>query len=122
MKKLLFLFTLLGTFFTGNANNVSSELASHEIVKSKTEKFKVYGNCGMCKKAIEGSLEKVKGIKEHSWNKETGEMSVTFNDKKITLDEIKQKIAAVGYDTDTFKAKDEIYNSLPGCCQYDRPE
>ena len=42
--------------------------------------------------------------------------------RKITLDEIKQKIADVGYDSDTHRAKDAIYAALPGCCQYDRPK
>ena len=38
-----------------------------------------------------------------------------------TEEDIKQKIADVGYDSDSHRAKDEVYNSLPGCCQYDRP-
>lgn len=87
----------------------------------KTETFKVYGNCGMCEQTIEGSLSKVKGVKKADWNKETKEMKVTYNDKKISLDEIKQKIAAVGYDTDKFRASDAAYNGLHGCCQYERP-
>jgi mercuric ion binding protein len=29
-------------------------------------------------------------------------------------------IAAVGYDTEMHKAKDEVYNKLPECCKYDR--
>lgn len=91
------------------------------IEADKTEKFTVYGNCGMCKKTIENSLKDVKGISEGDWDRETDVLTVTFNPEVVTLEDIKQKIADVGYDSDSHRAKDEVYNSLPGCCQYDRP-
>ena len=88
----------------------------------KTEKFTVYGNCGMCERTIENSLKNVDGVSKRDWDRETDVMTVVYNPKKISLDEIKQKIADVGYDSDTHRAKDEVYSSLPGCCQYERPE
>jgi hypothetical protein len=48
-------------------------------------------------------------------------MKVTFIAAEITLDDIKKKIAAVGYDTDEHRASDKVYNNLHGCCKYDRP-
>ncbi len=87
----------------------------------KTEQFRVYGNCGMCEKTIEGALKDVKGVSVADWEKETDQMTVTYDPTLITLDEIKQKIADVGYDSDTHRAKDDVYNSLPNCCQYERP-
>ena len=86
------------------------------------ETFTVYGNCGMCERTIENSLKKVDGLKKADWDKDTDIMTVSFNPEVITLDAIKQKIADVGYDSDSHRAKDEVYNSLPGCCQYDRPK
>ena len=93
--------------------------ASNEELTS-TE-FKVYGNCGMCEKTIEGSLNGQNGIGEADWNKDTKMISVTYDPSEMDEDKIKQKIADVGYDTDTHKAKDEVYNALPRCCQYSRP-
>ena len=104
----------LGIHIAEEAENVHTD-------KEKTKKFKVYGNCGMCKKTIEGSLKNVEGVSFAEWDKETGEMTVSFDTKNISLDDVKQIIADVGYDTDTHRAKEEVYNSLPGCCQYDRP-
>jgi copper chaperone CopZ len=86
-----------------------------------TEKFTVYGNCGMCKKTIEGSLNDVKGISTAEWNMNTDEMTVFFDPKAISLDEIHGKIAAVGYDTEKQRAPDEVYEKLHSCCQYERP-
>ncbi len=88
--------------------------------KSKTEKFKVYGNCGMCKETIEGALKKKEGISKKSWDKNTKMLSVTFDESKLSLLQIKQKLADVGYDTDELQAKDEVYNNLPDCCKYER--
>ena len=90
--------------------------------KEKTEKFTVYGNCGMCERTIENSLKGVEGISKGDWDRETDVMTVTFDAEVITLDAIKQKIADVGYDSETHRAKDEVYNNLPGCCQYERPK
>lgn len=87
-----------------------------------TDTFKVYGNCGMCKATIEGALKDVKGIEKAEWNIEAKMMYVTYDKKLISLDDIKKKIAGVGYDTDKFRASDETYEELPGCCQYERPE
>jgi mercuric ion binding protein len=87
-----------------------------------TEKFTVYGNCGMCEKTIETSLADVKGVISADWDKEDDQMTVVFEADVISSDDIKQKIADVGYDTDSHRAKSEVYDELPGCCQYDRPE
>lgn len=108
---------------TSIANEAKAVLVSNaQIDGEKTEKFTVYGNCGMCELTIENSLKDVEGVSKGDWDKETDVMTVVFNPKKISLDDIKQKIADVGYDSDTRRAKDEVYSSLPGCCQYERPE
>lgn len=95
---------------------------SAQAIEKKTETFKVYGNCGMCKETIEGALKKKDGVHKKSWDTKTKMISVTYDPTKITLLQIKQKIADVGYDTEEIKAKDEVYSKLHGCCQYDRPK
>lgn len=87
-----------------------------------TASFKVYGNCGMCQKTIEGALSEVEGVEEASWNMNTKMISVSYEKAKISEDQIKEKIAAVGYDTDSHRAKQETYDALHSCCQYERPE
>jgi mercuric ion binding protein len=88
----------------------------------KTETFKVYGNCDQCKSNIEGSLKKKDGVSSKEWNSKTKMLTVTYDASKITRAQIEQKVADVGYDTDAVKAKDETYNKLHKCCQYDRPK
>ena len=95
---------------------------SSEKGGEKEEKFTVYGNCGMCEKKIEGSLADVEGVASADWDVESEEMTVKFDPDVISLDDIKQKIADVGYDSDSHRAKDKVYEELHGCCKYDRPE
>ena len=86
----------------------------------KTEKFKVYGNCGMCEKRIEKAATGVDGVSKADWNKDTKIMEVTFDDAKTSKDNVEKAIVKVGHDTDNYKADDKVYSELPGCCKYDR--
>jgi periplasmic mercuric ion binding protein len=86
-------------------------------VTLKTEKLKVGGNCDMCKARIEKAA-KVNGVTKADWNKETKILTLTYDSKVVTSDEVQKKIAAVGHDTPKYKADDKAYNSLPGCCKY----
>ncbi len=85
-----------------------------------TEEIKVYGNCGMCETRIEKAVKYVKGVKSADWNKESKVLEVTFDSTKTTSDKIQQACAKVGHDTDLYRAKDEVYESLHSCCKYER--
>ena len=113
--------TAVAPLSSTNADVKPLMASSIQIQPDTTVSFTVYGNCGMCEKTIEGSLKDVKSVTFADWDKETDQMKVTFISNLITLDEIKQIIADVGYDSDTHRAKEDIYLSLPGCCQYERP-
>lgn len=95
-------------------------LSKTEVVNGiATSTFKVWGNCGMCKKTIEESLE-VDGISIADWNTETKMVIVSYDTNKISLDQVQKNIAAVGYDNESYKGNDDAYKNLPECCQYIR--
>ncbi|MFZ9388082.1 MAG: heavy-metal-associated domain-containing protein [Chitinophagaceae bacterium] len=87
--------------------------------QEKTETFNVAGNCGMCKTAIEKAAKQA-GAKEASWNKETKQLTVTYQSSSTNTAKIQQAVAARGYDNVGFKTSEEAYSKLPGCCKYDR--
>ncbi len=89
--------------------------------QSKTEKFKVYGSCGMCKTRIEKTAKTVDGVSKAEWDKKTQTLELTFDESKTSVDQVQVSLAKVGHDTDNHKAKNETYNALPGCCKYERP-
>ncbi len=86
---------------------------------TKTDSFKVWGNCGMCKKTIEKAAKK-DGVQQAEWNRETKVFTLVYNPVKINNEKIQKAIAASGYDTEKFTGDDKAYEKLPGCCQYDR--
>jgi copper chaperone CopZ len=85
----------------------------------KTDTFKVWGNCGMCKKTIEKAAN-VNGVQKAEWNRETKVFTLVYNPAVTTNDKIQKAIAAAGYDTEKFTGDDKAYEKLPGCCHYDR--
>ena len=85
----------------------------------KTETVKIYGNCEMCEKTIEGAGN-VKKVAEVDWNKDSKMATITYDSTKTNQDEILKRIALAGYDSDKFLAPDDVYSKLAGCCQYER--
>lgn len=90
--------------------------------KSKNAKYtiEVNGNCEMCKKRIEKASYAVSGVKSATWDIETKLLSLIINEEKTTLEEVEKSIAKAGHDTANVKATDADYESLHGCCLYER--
>lgn len=86
--------------------------------KSAKASFEVSGVCDMCKSRIENGAIKLKGVKYAKWDIPSNNLSIIYNSKKIKLDSIKKNIAELGHDTDKYKARLEVYESLPVCCNY----
>lgn len=85
----------------------------------KTETFKVWGNCDLCKDRIEKAA-KVDGVMKADWNKDTKILTLMYHPSMVSSDVVQKKIAAAGHDTEKYKADNKVYAKLPGCCQYER--
>lgn len=116
----LFLGILSATASFAQTEKQGKQRQEQQVIKVKTEEFKVYGKCGMCKRRIESALKDIKGIQAATWDVDSKMLKVSYDENLISLHEINQKIADVGHDTEYKKAKDEQYAQLPGCCRYDR--
>ncbi len=109
--KLTLLIAALSTIFsTGFSQKIKNEAKAT---------LKVSGNCGMCEKTIEGAANK-KGVVIAQWDENTKLLTVNYNSKKTTTDEILKRVAYAGYDNEKFLAPDKAYAKLPGCCKYER--
>lgn len=89
------------------------------IKNASTQNVKVYGNCDICKAAIEkaGSSS---NIYKTIWNKDSKIAAITFDKEKTNLQAVLKQIALAGYDNEQYLASAESYNKLLACCQYDR--
>jgi len=89
------------------------------FAQEKTDTFKVFGNCGMCKSRVEKAA-KAEGATSAVWDKDTKIMTVTYDASKTSVEALQKKVASVGHDTELFTAPDKVYDKLPGCCLYER--
>ncbi len=105
--KIISLFTFL-LFFAqmGFAQNQTSE------------KIKVSGECGMCKKKIEKAAKEA-GASYAVWSSESKILEVKYTEPSNS-DKIQKMIADAGYDTPKYRATDEAYEKLSPCCHYER--
>ena len=105
-------------------NQETSAIETHPMtlshrMSSETElQIKVSGNCDMCKDRIETAAKSVSGVSLAEWSTETKMLHVEFDGKMTNSDAIQKAIAAVGHDTEKYKAQDYVYNKLPECCLY----
>ena len=90
-----------------------------KTIASKTESFKVFGNCELCQTRIENAV-KEEGASSASWDKDTKMLTVTYDPSKTSRDKLSKKLASVGHDTEKYRAPDDVYDKLPACCHYER--
>jgi len=138
MKKSIFLFSTIALLFSFSnmsaqkscctkayehtSCNKSCDKSKTSFNSTKGEKetsFKVSGQCEMCEARIEKAALDVNGVKTANWSKETKMLKVTYNGD-VKKKDVEKAIANVGHDTPDFKASNEVYNALPGCCKYER--
>lgn len=120
MKPLKIYVTAILAFVFGlTASAQTHDHMNMNMATSKTETFKVWGNCDQCKTRIEETI-KSNGATSADWNVSTKILAVTFDPTKTSVESLSKKLAAVGHDTEKYKADDKVYNALPACCKYDR--
>ena len=100
--------------------NSFAQMHDHsKMAATKTETIKVFGNCDLCKTRIEKTA-KIEGVSKATWNVDTKILTLVYDPSLVKSEDVQKKIAAVGYDTEKFKADNKAYGSLPKCCQYER--
>jgi hypothetical protein len=107
------------TFRIFSLSIASLFLAISSFSQAKTESIKVLGNCGMCETKIEKAAKDA-GATSAEWDADTKMLKVSYTSTSTNAAKIQQAVAGVGYDTRDFRAKDETYNKLHGCCKYER--
>ncbi|WP_445431892.1 TonB-dependent receptor domain-containing protein [Chryseobacterium indoltheticum] len=108
--KLYFTKVILGAFLL-----FTTFISAQNLSKSQ---FKVKGNCEMCKERIETTAKKA-GAQSARYSIDLQTLTLETSEK-VSREDILKKVAEAGHDNEKFKASDETYEKLPGCCHYDR--
>lgn len=112
MKKIIVIIALVFIGFSAQAQEKKNKNAKYTVA--------VNGNCEMCKKRIEKAAYGAPGVKSAVWNIDTHVLDLIVNEQKTSLLNVEKAVAKVGHDTKGVKATQEQYNSLHGCCMYER--
>ena len=107
MKKLLF-FIIVTLSVTINIAKAEGD---------KEVKIKTTAVCEMCKARIERTLGLSKGVKESNLDLKDKVVTVKYNPKKTTPEEIRATIINTGYDADDLLANQKAHDKLPNCCK-----
>lgn len=103
----------------GAGHNHGVEATHSHVQTAKDEiTFTVMGACGMCKERIEQTAMAIKGVAMAHWNQEANTLHLNYDADVVAYKDVAKKIAEVGHDNEFYKAKDSVYNELPGCCKY----
>lgn len=83
-----------------------------------TSTISVKGNCDECKERIENAVD-IKGVKNAVWDETKQALTVTFDSKKVVVEDIEKAVAKSGHKTEHFEADLKAYKGLPSCCKYE---
>ena len=112
MKNILILVFAVAGIFLSNALNAAPP-------KTKTVTIQTSAVCGMCEETISKALNTVKGVKSITMDNNSKAITVTYNPKHASVDQLRTAIAKAGYDADAVPADPQAYNALHGCCKKD---
>ena len=101
---------------------VFSASAQKALPRKTESKIKSSVECAMCKKNVEKQLSKIKGIRKVNADFQTHEITVVYNPRRITIEEIRTAISNMGYDADDVKANNRMTKDLQHKQQQEPPK
>lgn len=54
--------------------------------------------CGHCEQSVKGALEELDGVTAAHVNLSTGKVDVTYDEEKVTLEDMREAVEEQGYD------------------------
>lgn len=117
MKNLIRLSALLLVFML----SLPASAQKSKSIKTTDIKTKIYCDhckiCESCGGRILKELYNESGIKNTEVNSKNNTITVVYDERKISLPAIRQKIAKLGFDADEVPADPEAVAKLDECCK-----
>ena len=96
------------------ATTAQSKNSTYATITIQTNASK---NCKSCVNRFKENVPFFKGVKEYTFDSSTAKLTVTYDPKKTTADQIRKQISDLGYDADKVKANEAARAKLPPCCR-----
>jgi mercuric ion binding protein len=107
---------LFFAFFTVNTLTAQTAETATVVIKSSIVCSHCL-ECGTCGELLDEAVLDLSGVKNMEINTTDNTITVYYKPEKISVEEIKKAIVAVGYDADEMKAEKAAYEQLDGCCK-----
>lgn len=88
--------------------------------ENKTIVIQTNAVCETCEKLFAEKVPYFKGVTDYSFDLKTAKMTVTYNPKKTTPEEIRKGVSDLGYNADDVKADAKAREKLPACCKAEK--
>ena len=99
---------------TNTTTQSQSKNSSYTTITIQTN---ASNNCKSCVNRFKENVPFFKGVKEYTFDSSTAKLTVTYDPKKTTADQIRKQISNLGYDADKVKANEAARAKLPPCCR-----
>jgi periplasmic mercuric ion binding protein len=117
MKHYKFWITMLLAFMSFQYAAAQASDKTQRTIGIKTEHIQVAGHCYVAKHTIEHSARAVDGVQSAVWNQDTQTLTVKYSVfKKGAVQQVQQRIAAAGFNTEKFRAADSATSKSSICC------
>lgn len=112
----IFTTIILTLLFVGSAVAQKSKPVKTVIIKTTIycDHCKICESCGG---RILKELYNEEGIKNTNVDSKANTISVTYDERKITLEKVREMISKLGFDADDVKADSKAVEKLDDCCK-----
>jgi copper ion binding protein len=101
MRKILLVF-VTSVFIAGSIN------ATNKVVKLRAENMK----CGCCSGKIKNAVAAIPGVSDFSSDLEKRVVSISYDDQKVNVDQLKEAIAATKFEAKDYDPKEVITRTV----------
>ena len=105
------------TTTTTKATTVTTAQGKASSLATVTIQTNASKNCKSCINRFKENVPFFKGVKEYTFDPATVKLTITYDTKKTTADQIRKQISDLGYDADRVKANPAARAKLPACCR-----
>jgi copper chaperone CopZ len=112
MKKIIIL--ALAAIITLGAN------AQKASKGEQTVTIQTNGVCQKCADKFKENVPYFKGVKSYEYDMKTAKLTINYDSKKTSPDQLRQQISKLGYNADDVKADAAARAKLPACCRAEK--
>ena len=92
-------------------------LGAYAQMQSVTIQTNASLKCQKCIDHFKDNVPFFKGVKDYTYDANTAKITINYDSKKTTPDQLRQQISKLGYNADAVKADPAAREKLPACCK-----